>query len=153
MKNEIRWTFDTLPHLFTILLGCIITFLNSWIAGIVYILFVLIGMIWFWSAICTRCYAYGNPACPSGYGLISARLFKKREGDFSKAFKRNIISVAFQWFIPLGVGVYDAIFDTDPLKIIFLLIFILVAFVYLPLAAKKKGCDKCPQKKECPFKR
>ncbi len=149
----IRWKWDTIPHLLTTTLGSILMFMHSIPMGIFYLLVTIIGMFWFWGFICTRCNAYGHPSCPSGYGMISSWFFKRKDGDFRKAFKRNIFSVTFQWFIPLAVGIYDIIIDTDIIRIALLIVFILVAFVYLPLAARKKGCDSCPQKGNCPWKR
>ena len=151
--DGIRWKWDTIPHLLTATLGSILMFMHSIPMGIFYLIVTIIGMFWFWGFICTRCMAYGHPSCPSGYGMISSRFFKRKDGDFGKAFKRNIFSVTLQWFIPLGVGIYDIIFDTGPIRIALLIVFILVAFVYLPLAARKKGCDSCPQKGDCPWKR
>lgn len=152
-EDGIKWSFDTIPHILTVIVGMIITFLFSTGTGIIYTLIVIGGMFWFWAFICTRCRACGNQACPSGYGIISKRLFKKRKGDFARAFKLNIISVALQWFIPLGVGIYDILTNFDPIRLVLLAVFILVAFVYLPLAARSKGCDSCPQKKDCPWKK
>jgi len=153
VDGKIRLATDTIPHLAVIILGSIITYMNSILMGVIYTLIVIVGMFWFWGSICTKCKSYGHPACPSGYGTIAAKLFKKKEGDFGKAFKRNIISVAFQWFIPFGVGIYDLIFNTSVLRIVIWVIFTLAAFVYLPLAAKKKGCSTCPQQNDCPFKK
>lgn len=152
-RGKIRWSSDTIPHLLTVFLGLLITYQYSLLAGLAYTGIVIIGMLWFWWGICTRCRAYGHPACPSGYGIIASKLFKRRKGDFARSFRRNIISVTFQWFVPLALGVRNMLFDPDPQEITLLALFCLVAFVYLPLAAKRKGCSTCPQKKECPFKR
>ncbi len=151
-EGGVRWSWDTIPHLLTLSLGAILMFRCSILLGLIYIIIAALGMVWFLAFICTRCNAYGHKSCPSGYGLISKRFFKKRKGDFRRAFKLNIISVALQWFIPTGCGIFFLIKKFDPVLLILLIVFIMVAYVYLPLAARKKGCDTCPQRKDCPWK-
>ncbi len=151
-ESGIRWSWDTIPHLLTLSLGTILMLKISILLGLIYVLIAASGMIWFFAFICTRCNAYGHRSCPSGYGLISSRFFKKRKGDFRRAFKLNIISVALQWFIPTGFGVYFLIRSFDPVLLVLFIIFIIVAYVYLPLAARRKGCDACPQRQDCPWK-
>lgn len=127
-------------------------FSSSVYLGVAYILISLLGLFWFWGAICTRCRGYDSKGCPSGYGRISALLFPRRPSDFRKAFKRNIISVALQWFIPLITGIVYIILDPGILRIALLAAFIVVAFIILPFSTKGRGCSRCPQKGECPWK-
>jgi hypothetical protein len=153
MKEEgIRWSWDTIPHMLTLFLGSVVMFLCGIWLGLLYLLIVVGGMVWFLAFICTRCYAFASRSCPSGYGMISGRFFKRRKGDFRTVFKVNIVSVALQWFIPTGVGLYFLVTDFDFILMLVFISFILTGYVYLPLAARNKGCDTCPQKKECPFK-
>ena len=149
----IRWSWDTIPHLLTVALGAAVMFACGVWFGIIYLLIFSAGMVWFLVFICTRCAAYGNHSCPSGYGLISAKFFRKRRGSFRKAFRYNIVSVALQWFVPTGVGLYFLITRFDTLLFVLYLLFIPVAYVYLPLASRKKGCGTCPQRYDCPWKR
>ncbi|HHD16834.1 MAG TPA: hypothetical protein ENK47_09005 [Euryarchaeota archaeon] len=152
-EEGIRWSYDTIPHILTVLLGLVVMFMGHELWGAFYMLVVIFGMLRFWSSICTRCRAYSSPSCPSGYGIISARLFPQREGDFERAFRRNIISVSLQWFIPLIVGAFYLVFRFDTLLLAVYLAFVVVGFVVVPAAARMKGCGSCPQKAECPFRK
>ncbi|MFO8050456.1 MAG: hypothetical protein R6V01_02000 [Thermoplasmatota archaeon] len=153
MERGIMWFTDLLPHLFTITLGSLVMFSCSVWLGIGYLVMSLLGVVWFWATICTRCRAYGSRACPSGYGRISALLFPMRKGDFKRAFKRNIFSVALQWFVPLIVGIVCMFLHYSMVKVYLFTAFILVAFIYLPLASKGRGCSRCTQKGHCPWKK
>ena len=137
-------------HFLVIALGTIVVIQCSpQLAGL-YLLITGVGIIWFWRTICPHCKGFASPACPSGYGMISSKYFQRPEViDFKRAFNRNIISVALQWFIPLIAGIgclYDSL---DLILVVSLMIFILVAFIWLPMTSKKKGCAKCPQRGEC----
>ncbi|MFW3145579.1 MAG: hypothetical protein ACMUIE_02060 [Thermoplasmatota archaeon] len=149
----IRWFTDTIPHLLTVLTGALVMFSCSIWFGIAYIVVVILGMLWFWGAICTACRAYGSRSCPSGYGMISSRLFKRTSGDFRRAFKYHIFSVAVQWFFPLLAVPFCLYLRFSWLTLVLYGMFIVIAFVYLPFASKGKGCSRCPQRGECPWKR
>jgi len=137
-------------HIMVITLGTIVMAQCSLLLTAVYILITVTGIIWMMATICPHCVGFGSTACPSGYGMISSRFFSKPDKvDFRKAFNRNITSVALQWFIPLitaTVCLYDSF---DPILTVSLVIFIIIAFVWLPMTSKKKGCAKCPQRNEC----
>jgi len=108
------------------------------------------GQLVFLSRICTHCAGYGSAWCSSGYGNASARLFKKRSReDFQQAFNRYIASVFPQFFIPPAVGVYHLMKGFDPLLLTSLLVFIAVAFVWIPYRSRTRGCGSCPQKTDC----
>jgi hypothetical protein len=150
-EKGVSWSYDTLPHLLTVVLGFVVISLQSlWIASL-YLIISFVGWVWFLWRICTCCRAFGNRSCPSGYGSISAKFFKKNDRNFETAFKLNIVSVALQWFIPLLVGIYGLIDGMKATEIISLLSFIAVAFVYLPWASKRKACGTCAQRKDCPW--
>ncbi|MEA3558737.1 MAG: hypothetical protein U9R75_05725 [Candidatus Thermoplasmatota archaeon] len=140
---------DLLPHLLTLGLGSAVMFSCSIWLGMGHIIISILGMFWFWGAICTKCNGYGSYGCPSGYGKISAVFFRREEGDFRKAFKRNIISVALQWFIPLIFGVICLVISFSVLTAVLLGTFIIIAFIVLPVSSRGKGCARCPQRKEC----
>jgi hypothetical protein len=112
--------------------------------------------LYFLRFICTRCASYGSDHCPSGYGILSGKLFKRnRNIKFKAAFRRHIWAVAIQWFLPLGAGIAWIVGDLPKWNWIMigtLAIFIIVAFVWLPIASRHKGCDVCPQRRDCPWK-
>ncbi|MBN1390003.1 MAG: hypothetical protein JXA22_05115 [Candidatus Thermoplasmatota archaeon] len=143
-----------MPHISTLVLGGILMILADPLLLPIYVLIVMLTMFWFWASICTHCRGWRSGSCPSGYGRISSKLFRKaKEPQFGRAFRRNIWTVALQWFVPLVVAVAYLIFEFDIYLLVALLMFILAGFVVLPLASSKKGCNECPQKGECPFRR
>lgn len=137
-------------HLVVIILGVLVIAQCSILVATLYILMSVCGIIWFIGRICPHCKGFGSHACPSGYGMISSRFFRKPDTiNFRKAFNRNIMSVALQWFIPLFAGIVCLYDSFDPVSAATLILFILVAFIWLPMTSKKKGCAQCPQRREC----
>jgi len=153
LDGDHKWFKNALPHILTLLYGTAVLGYCNWLFAAAYMLVTALGMLWFLRSICPYCRAYGSKACPSGYGMVSARLFDRRQGSFRKAFLMNIWVVALQWFVPLMGGLICLIIEPDPILLVLLIIFVLVAFVYLPFASKRKGCGSCPQKRDCPWKK
>jgi Kelch motif protein len=145
---------NELAHFSTLILGGLVMFLAHPLLLLIHILIVFFTMIWFWKNICTHCYAWNSKACPSGHGLISGKFYNRsKKPNFRKAFKRNIWTVALQWFVPLSFGVGSLILDWDWFLLIALCIFSVVGFIILPVLATNKGCKECPQRKDCPYAR
>ncbi|MGA1820272.1 MAG: Kelch repeat-containing protein [Thermoplasmatota archaeon] len=143
----------SMPHFGTLSMGAVVMFLAEPLMLPLYGLIVVFTTIWFWANVCTHCYGWGSRACPSGYGMLSARLFSKAERpDFRRAFYMNVWSVALQWFVPLGVGITYLIMDLDIVLLLALVLFVVVGFLILPMTSRHKGCSKCPQRKDCPFR-
>lgn len=139
-----------LSHYITLILGIIVLVQCSFLYALLYAIITFLGMIWFIAKICPHCRAFGTAHCSSGYGRLSSKMFKRpKKIDFKKAFKRNIVVVAFQWFIPLFVGLYCIYLSFDFYLLLTIIIFIIVAFIWLPLVSRKKGCKDCPQKGDC----
>lgn len=146
----------SIPHFLVLGMGALIFGLIHPLLALGYAAVAAISTLYFMRHICTRCASHGSRSCPSGYGVISGRLFPRgREIPFGKAFKRHIWAVAVQWFLPLGAGIawiVKGLPDPDWVLIATLAVFIVVAFIWLPITSKNKGCDVCPQKRDCPFK-
>ncbi len=137
-------------HIVVIALGTVILLQRSIPAAVMYVLVSVLGSLWFMARICPHCRAYGTNSCSSGYGMISSRLFRKPEKiDFKRAFSRNIIAVAIQWFIPFLGGIYFLYISFDPYLLITTILFVFVAFVWLPVRSRGKGCARCPQRSDC----
>jgi len=137
-------------HALVLMLGTLVMVQCSYLAGLLYVVVSLLGSLWFMATICPHCRAYGTRACKSKYGLMSSKLFKRPEIiDFRRAFRRNIASVAIPWFIPLLGGIYCLYLSFDLYLLATLVVFALVAFVWLPVRSKKGGCASCPQRTEC----
>ena len=154
MTRKQMWMKETVPHLLTVVLGAVVVWqCVGWLAG-VYIIITIIGLVWFLATICTHCAGYGNNGCPSALGRLSAKLFKRPPSrEFNRAFRRNIIAVFPEWFMPVAVGGYCLIQGFEMWHLITLIMFTLVAFVYLPLASRRKGCERCAQRNECSWSR
>ena len=139
-----------ISHALVLTLGTVVMVQCSYLAALLYVIVALLGSLWFMAKICTHCRAFGSTNCSSNYGMISSKLFKRPEKvDFKRAFRRNIASVAIQWFIPLVGGIYCLYLSFDIYLLATLVVFALVAFVWLPVKSRKKGCAKCPQRAEC----
>jgi len=143
-----------ISHEIVLLLGALVFVQCSWLAALLYLMVSLLGTLWFLFSICPHCLTYGTELCSSGYGLLSSKLFKRREErNFKRAFKRNIWVVALQWFLPLLGGIYCLYLSFDLILLTTVIIFVLIAFVWLPTRSKKEGCARCPQRKDCAWTR
>ena len=139
-----------ISHEIVLILGALVFALCSWQAALLYLLVSLLGTLWFLKSICPHCLSYGTELCQSGYGLLSSKLFKRPEKtNFKRAFKRNIWVVALQWFLPLLGGIYCLYLTFDYVLLALIIIFVLIAFVWLPTRSKKEGCARCPQRHDC----
>ncbi|MFC2103903.1 hypothetical protein ACFLS4_00955 [Bacteroidota bacterium] len=143
---------DNIPTLTMYILGTIIISLISINYSFVFIFYSLISIIWFWARICPFCHYHGTLACPCGYGVISAKLFAKKEGkSFRTVFKSNIIVLFPSWFIPPIVGIYLLIKNYSIGLLILVSSFIVVGFILIPFISKKVGCKDCEIKEDCPW--
>jgi hypothetical protein len=147
-----------LPYKIVILLGASIFLaglgvsLWGFIAAGLYILYGFVGSLWIILFLCPYCRRYGTLSCPSGYGLISAKLRKRQDfGRFAEKFKRHIPVIVPLWFIPPIAGIIIEITRFDWLLLVLLVVFAIDAFVILPMSSKKHGCGTCPQRKDCPW--
>jgi len=152
IKMEKREGRGEMGHLITVGMGVLIMLHHSIYATTLYLLITLLGTLWFMSRICSTCTLWGSTRCPSGYGVISSKLFPRVEAkSFETAFKQNIFTVALQWFIPLTVGTYLLYVDFKPTLALLLLSFIIFSFVVLPMRSKGSSCRTCPQRGRCPW--
>lgn len=150
--------FRNLPYKIVILLGAGIFLAGlgasmwGFIAAGLYILYGLVGSLWIILFLCPYCRRYGSRSCPSGYGLISARLRKRRDfGRFAEKFKKHIPVIVPLWFIPPIAGIIIEIIHFDWLLLVLLVVFAIDAFIILPMSSKKHSCKTCPQRNECPW--
>lgn len=158
---------EAVPHISMLFLGTALLVLLHPILGILYPLYFLGATVWFWWRICTNCLSHGSRSCPSGYGIVSSKLFKRSpHPDFRRAFRNNIGVIVVQFFIP---PVFTIIFfvlpDLSwfyriagpfvfyPVVIFILLIYSLDAFVWIPIHSRRKACDTCPQRFDCAWMR
>jgi hypothetical protein len=140
------------PEVVMYILGSVICFYLSFWAMIVFIGYFVFSTLWYMKFVCTNCPHYDNLRCPSGYAPCAKALFKK--GDvkrFHSAFKRNMGIVFPTWFAPVFVGIYLLYINFTIQMAILLAIFILDAFIILPIFSRKYGCQECDLVDECPW--
>jgi hypothetical protein len=147
---------DNIPTLLLFLLGFLIIYQVSLTGAVVFGAYALFSVVWFWAKICPYCHHYNTYACPCGYGIISGKIFKRKENkSFRKIFRRNIGIQFPNWFVPLAVAVYLIfyIFATNYTKAtLYLTIsFVIIGFVVIPAISKLVGCKNCEIKEDCPW--
>ena len=143
---------DNIPTLLLFLLGFLIVYYVTPIGAVAYAIYALFSIIWFWAKICPYCHHYDTFACPCGYGIISARIFRRKENkSFRKVFRRNIGIQFPNWFVPLVVSIY-LLLTSYSTKILYLAIsFVIIGFIVIPAISKLVGCRNCEIKKDCPW--
>jgi hypothetical protein len=143
---------DNIPTILLFILGFLIISLLSATGAVLFLIYAFISVVWFWVRICPYCHHFGTHACPCGYGAISSKLCTRKNSDsFQKVFKRNILVVFPNWFVPLGIAIYLLIKDYTPEVLMLTIIFSLVGFIIIPAISKLVGCKNCDIKEECPW--
>lgn len=143
---------DNLPTLLLIVIGGMIISKISVILAIGYVIYSIFSIVWFWAKICPFCHHYGTFACPCGYGIISSKFFDRRtDKSFKSVFRRNILIVFPNWFVPFFVGIYMLIFHFSGEILILTSIFSVIGFIIIPLISKYVGCKDCEIKEDCPW--
>ena len=143
---------DNIPTLLLFLLGFLIVYQVSLTVAIAFGAYALFSVVWFWARICPYCHHYDTLACPCGYGVISAKIFKRRDSSlFRKIFRRNIIVQFPNWFIPFAIAIYLIITEYSVEILILTISFSLIGFVIIPVISKQVGCKNCEIKEDCPW--
>jgi hypothetical protein len=143
---------DNIPTIFLFILGFLIINIISIIAAILFAIYAVVSVIWFWARICPYCHHYETHACPCGYGIISSKLFSRKDSSlFKNVFKRNILIVFPNWFIPFFVGIYLLITQYSVKVLVLMIIFSIIGFLIIPLISKLVGCKNCEIKEDCPW--
>lgn len=143
---------DNIPTLILFVLGAIIVYQISTIGAVIFFVYSLFSIVFFWAKICPFCHHYNTLACPCGYGVISAKLFKRRnDKSFKKAFRQNIGIVFPNWFVPFSIAVYLCVTRFTNEIFILTIAFSLIGFVAIPIISKFGGCKNCEIKEDCPW--
>lgn len=143
---------DNIPTLFLFILGFLIINMVSLAGAVIFGAYALFSVVWFWAKICPYCHHYGTYACPCGYGAISPLFFKKRDSkSFRKVFRRNLVIVFPNWFVPSGVAIYLLIEHYSAEILILAIIFSIIGFIIIPVISKQVGCKNCEIKDDCPW--
>jgi hypothetical protein len=143
---------DNIPTLLLFLLGFLIIYQVSLTGAIVFGTYAVLSVIWFWAKICPYCHHYNTLSCPCGYGVISAKIFKRKDSIlFKKNFRRNIGVQFPNWFIPFAIAIYLLITKYSVEILILTISFSLIGFAIIPVISKQVGCRNCEIKEDCPW--
>jgi hypothetical protein len=143
---------DNIPTLLLLILGFLIIRQLSFTGAVFYGIYAAISIVWFWAKICPYCHHYGTYACPCGYGIISSKMFKKKDDrSFRKIFRRNIGIQYPNWFVPLAVAIYLIITSFSQVILFLTVSFVIIGFAVIPAISKLVGCKNCEIKEDCPW--
>ncbi|MDP4223266.1 MAG: hypothetical protein Q8868_08140 [Bacteroidota bacterium] len=143
---------DNIPTLLLFILGFLIIYRVSAAGAVLFGGYIIFSVVWFWARICPYCHHYNTLACPCGYGAISPKLFRKKsDKSFKKVFRRNIVVVFPNWFIPLAAALYLILTGYTSLVLALTVSFVLIGFVIIPLISKLVGCKNCEIREDCPW--
>lgn len=156
--THLQEIIDNLPYMIMTVLGALMFIFGTnasatgWLLAGAYTLYSIAGAFWIIIFVCPYCHYFGTRACPCGYGQISAKLCKVREQSrFIEKFKKHIPVIVPLWVIPLAAGIIFLLRDYNMSVLAILVLFVIDAFLILPLLSRKYGCAHCPQRDTCPW--
>ena len=124
----------------------------GWLVAGSYLAYCAAGALWIIVFVCPYCQHSGTHACPCGYGQLSAKLVPKRQQNgFAGQFRKHIPVIVPLWVIPVIAGIVFYLQHRSQRILVLLIVFVIDAFVLLPLVSKLYGCGHCPQKADCPW--
>ncbi len=143
---------DNIPTLLLFILGVLIIYGLSPLFSILFGVYTLFSVVWFWGKICPYCHHYGTYACPCGYGAISPKFFSRKDSkSFKKVFRRNLVIVFPNWFVPFGVALYLLLTHYTTYLLVLTIIFSVIGFIIIPFISKEVGCKNCEIRDDCPW--
>lgn len=148
-----KWVYlwDNTLYVATGVIGAWICLQFHWALAVAQLAASVLGPLWIMARVCPSCLLYGSAACPSGYGLVSRRLVPQGDPDrFGEVFSLHVTAVAPMWFIPVGAVVLLLV-TGEPVPWLATIVFVLVAFVGVPLKARYYTCARCPKRSDCPW--
>ncbi len=143
---------DNFPTLSLYALGTVILWHYAAWAGIVFLFYIASTFAWFWAKICTACPHFGTYGCPCGYGYISSKIFRKKQGtDFRNVFNRNLFYLFPAWFVPPAISIFLLVSQMNISLLVISIIFCIDGFLVIPLLSKRIVCQNCSMKDSCPW--
>ena len=149
---------DNLPYFVMTLLGASVLILSTrdgtlgWMLAGSYVLYSFTGAFWIIIFVCPYCHFFDTKSCPCGYGQISAKIRKVQDQSrFIEKFKKHIPVIMPLWIIPLVAGIIFLSKNFTFSLFSLVVLFVIDAFLVLPLLSRKYGCAHCPQKDTCPW--
>ncbi len=117
------------------------------IISVLYALFLIIMPLFVLRKhLCTHCYYYGK-LCSTGWGRLSALMFKKNSGNYQLVVKLAGITWMLATAIPIVGIILALVLDYSPSNLIFLILFVLLTPVNF--VSHKKACEKCKMRFIC----
>jgi hypothetical protein len=159
MSPRTRIWLNNIPYVVMLGLGAVLLAMTfptgvwRWLAPVLYVVYGLLGTLWVTLFICPYCAAHGSAGCPSGHGLIAAKLRSRRTGDFSAQFRKHIPVIVPLWFIPLVAGAVRLLGGFSWVLLVLSIAFAADALVLVPMLSRGHGCATCPQRSNCPWMR
>ena len=145
-------------YIVMVLLGAVILIMGydgsaaGWISAIAYLAYGIAGAVWIMVFVCPYCRYFDTRSCPCGYGHIAPRFRAKQTVEcFNEKFKKHIPVIVPLWFIPIVAGAVPLLRNFTLPLLDLLIIFVINAFIILPLVSTRHGCKECPQKETCPW--
>jgi hypothetical protein len=147
-----------LPYLLMIILGAAVLYQSfsdiAWahLTAVGYVFYGLVGALWIMFFVCPFCRFWGTHSCPCGYGKLAAKIRDRESEDrFNEKFKKHIPVIVPLWFLPLLAAAPALIHGSKWSLVIFVMVFVIDAFVILPRFSSQHGCRDCPQRQICPW--
>jgi hypothetical protein len=151
-NHRMRITCTNLPSGLTYIIGTIIMFHLGILYGFLFLIFLVVEIILFLKFACSYCALHGSIHCPSGYGILAAKLFKRGDvSKFPKMFKSFIPFFSIVWVIPLLGALYLLLTEFSYYYLTLTILFVVIGFVFLPIFHKYRECRDCPNRKNCPW--
>jgi len=97
--------------------------------------------------LCTHCYYYGR-MCSTGWGCLSAAMFKKNSGSYQLGVTLAGITWMFATVTPIGGTILALVIDYSIFNLLFLIVFILLTPVNI--ISHRNDCRKCKMRFVCP---
>lgn len=142
---------DNLPTVVMFLLGGVLLYLVWWPYAAAYLAYAFGSIVLFWAIICPYCTHFGTRACPCGYGVMAPILFKRKKGDFTAIFRRNLTIMYPNWMVPFVGGGY-LLWSSFSWTIAGVFVaFCIIGFALIPAISKYVGCAGCEVQDECPW--
>jgi hypothetical protein len=151
LARNVKFVLDSLPYILTGVLGAWVMLGIHWTLAALEMAAMVLGNLWIILKVCPSCSLHGSPACASGFGLASGKLTRRGDPDrFEEVFSHHMTAVMPMWFIPLA-GVAYLLLTGQRVPWLLLAVFLVVAFVVVPLKARYITCARCPKRGGCPW--
>ncbi len=118
------------------------------VLALIYALFIIIMLaIVLKKHPCSNCYYYGK-RCNTGWGILSAYMFKRNSGNYELGIKLAAIVWSFATVVPILGMIALLIVDYSILNLALFILFLILTRINIWI--HRKACMKCKMKYICP---